>query len=271
MTGARDEGTGMNFMRYDLGNVKAGSTVVVTLDKQAKRPLDGQRAVQQLQGWKAAQVLRRWSETVTGTDHGATDRPLGGGRRHRWAPGRVRVGVDVLAPPTGLLPEMRTARSTLASRIAVREPEDPAGDVLGGQTWDVFLSHASEDKAAVARPLRNALAALGVRVWLDEAQVRLGDSLRRKIDQGIRSSKFGVIVLSEAFFAKGWTNHELDGIVTRNVAGEQSMLPIWHGITAEQVRGYSPSLADKIALSTSNHSIEDIAQQIAQVVTGVAV
>lgn len=258
-------------MRYDLGNVKAGSTVVVTLDKQANvRLMDSG----QFSNFKAGRRHKFYGGgakrspvriTAPRTGHWVVVVDTGG------LPGRVRVGVDVLAPPTGLLPEMRTARSTLASRIAVREPEDPAGDVLGGQTWDVFLSHASEDKAAVARPLRNALAALGVRVWLDEAQVRLGDSLRRKIDQGIRSSKFGVIVLSEAFFAKGWTNHELDGIVTRNVAGEQSMLPIWHGITAEQVRGYSPSLADKIALSTSNHSIEDIAQQIAQVVTGVAV
>jgi hypothetical protein len=50
------------------------------------------------------------------------------------------------------------------------------------------------------------------------------------------------------------------------VAGEQSLLPIWHNLSAEDVRRYSPSLADKVAMSTSDYSIEEIAQQIADVV-----
>lgn len=103
-------------------------------------------------------------------------------------------------------------------------------------------------------------------MWLDKTEIRIGDSLRRKIDQGIRSSRFGVVILSPSFFAKGWTNHELDGLVTRTVAGEQSMLPIWHDVTAENVRDYSPSLADKLALSTAETSIEEIAQQIADAI-----
>ena len=130
----------------------------------------------------------------------------------------------------------------------------------------MFISHASEDKDTVARPLRDALTKLGVTVWLDEAQMRIGHSLRRKIDDGIRSSRFGVVIFSDSFFRKGWTNHELDGLVTRTVAGEQSLLPIWHDLTADEVIAYSPSLADKVAMSTSEYSIEDIAEQIAEVV-----
>jgi hypothetical protein len=107
-----------------------------------------------------------------------------------------------------------------------------------------------------------------VTVWLDEAQMRIGHSLRRKIDEGIRSSRFGVVILSAAFLRKGWTNHELDGLVTRTVAGEQSLLPIWHDLTAEDVRTFSPSLADKVSLSTSQFSIDEIADQIAEVVSG---
>ncbi len=79
-------------------------------------------------------------------------------------------------------------------------------------------------------------------------------------------SRYGVVVLSQSFFAKGWTNHELDGLVTKTVAGEQTLLPIWHDITGDQVRGYSPSLADKVALSTGSTSIEEIADQISEVV-----
>lgn len=96
--------------------------------------------------------------------------------------------------------------------------------------------------------------------------MRIGHSLRRKIDEGIRASRFGVVVLSTSFITKGWPNHELDGLVTRNVAGEQSLLPIWHNLSADDVRRYSPSLVDKVAMSTSEYSIEEIAQQIADVV-----
>ncbi|MFJ3800471.1 toll/interleukin-1 receptor domain-containing protein [Streptomyces sp. NPDC090088] len=153
-----------------------------------------------------------------------------------------------------------------ARSVALHEPEEPADGALGGRTWDVFISHASEDKAVVARPLREALTRLGVSVWLDEAELRIGHSLRRKIDEGIRASRYGVVILSESFFSKGWTNHELDGLVTRNVAGEQSLLPVWHNLSADGVRRYSPSLADKMALSTADYSIDKIAEQIADVV-----
>ena len=154
-----------------------------------------------------------------------------------------------------------------AHAVEVRVPIEPADDVLGGQTWDVFLSHASEDKADVAIPLRDALVALGVAVWLDKTEMRIGHSLRRKIDDGIRSSRFAIVVLSQSFFKKGWTNHELDGLVTRSVTGDrQSILPIWHGVTHADVRQFSPTLADKVALSTIEHEIQAIAEQIADVV-----
>jgi phosphoribosylaminoimidazole carboxylase (NCAIR synthetase) len=64
---------------------------------------------------------------------------------------------------------------------------------------------------------------------------------------------------------KGWTNYELDGIVTRSVTGEQVMLPIWHEVTKSEVLAYSPSIADKVARSTATHTVEEIAKEIAEV------
>lgn len=152
--------------------------------------------------------------------------------------------------------------------VEIRIPVEPEDDVLNGQTWDVFLSHASEDKNDVAIPLRDALTALGITVWLDKSEMRIGSSLRRRIDEGIRSSRFGIAVLSESFFKKGWTNQELDGLVTKSIAGDQqSLLPIWHGVTHADVRKFSPTLADRVALSTDSFEIQDIAEQIADVVS----
>jgi hypothetical protein len=134
--------------------------------------------------------------------------------------------------------------------------------------YDVFISHASEDKEAIVRPLAHALREEGLAVWYDEFELRVGSSLRRSIDAGLANSRFGIVVLSEAFFGKGWTNYELDGLVTRDIASEgaQIILPIWHRVTKDEVIGYSPSLADKLALRTSDQSAEEMAQEIAEVV-----
>jgi hypothetical protein len=132
-----------------------------------------------------------------------------------------------------------------------------------GQTYDVFVSHASEDKDDFVRPLANALVAAGLKVWFDEMTLRIGDSLRQKIDKGLANSRVGLVVLSPAFIKKGWTNYELDGIVTRSVSGEQVLLPIWHNITKQQVMDFSSSIADKVARSTAVHTIDEIASEIA--------
>ena len=117
--------------------------------------------------------------------------------------------------------------------------------------YDVFISHASEDKEAVARPLAMHLQKLGLRVWLDECELTLGDSLRRRIDDGLACSRYGVVVLSPAFFSKEWPNRELDGLVAREDGGEKVILPIWHNVSASDVVRFSPILAAKIAISTS--------------------
>jgi TIR domain len=115
-------------------------------------------------------------------------------------------------------------------------------------------------------PLTNTLRKLNVSVWLDAFELKLGDSRRRKTDDGLVHSRFGVVIRSKAFFAKNWPQYELDGLVTRTVSGEQTILPIWHGITETEVMAASPSLAGKIARSTADFTIEEIAAEIADVV-----
>lgn len=81
-----------------------------------------------------------------------------------------------------------------------------------------------------------------------------------------RISTFGIVVLSRSFFAKGWPQYKLDGIVSRSVSGEQILLPIWHEITKDEVMAQSPSLVDKIARSTAQFTIKEIADESAAVV-----
>ena len=67
---------------------------------------------------------------------------------------------------------------------------------------DVFVYYASEDREAVVGPLAAMLSELGLRVWYDQMELRVGDSLRRKIDDGLTRCRFGVVILSESFFGK---------------------------------------------------------------------
>lgn len=144
--------------------------------------------------------------------------------------------------------------------------DQPREQYIPPWAYDVFVSHAAEDKAEVARPLAIALRELGLSVWYDDFELQVGDILRRKIDAGIAQSRFGVVILSERFFAKDWPQYELDGIVTRHGVGAQNILPIWHRVTKEYIIARSPSLANIIALNTSTLTIAEIAAEIARVV-----
>jgi hypothetical protein len=127
---------------------------------------------------------------------------------------------------------------------------------------DFSISHASEDYETVARPLADELKAQGFRVWLDAFELRLGDSLRAKIDEGLRGSRFGVVILSPAFFSKRWPLQELNGLAAREMSGGRKViLPIAHGMPHASVAQYSPLLADRLSAST-DRGIPAIAREI---------
>lgn len=252
----------MKFIHTDLGSRKAGEIVEVTLSGNA------------------ANVRLMDSSNLSSYKNGRNHRYYGGlankspvrlqiPRAGHWhvavdmqgLRGNVRSSVRVL--PSPLPPLRERPLSDVPGLLRNRPPEDSPDS---SAKYDVFISHASEDKDDIVRPMANALKSEGLSVWFDEFELRIGDSLRRKIDRGLASSRVGLVVLSHAFIAKGWTNYELDGIVTRSVDGQQILLPIWHNISKNEVVDYSPSLADKVARSTATHTVEEIASEIAELI-----
>lgn len=253
---------GQQFVKYQWNGLERGSTVVVTLNTAANVRL------------------------MDGTNFNAYKN----GRRHRYIGGLVRTSpYKISVPHTGTwyltidlvglratsirhsasvepapLPTAQQSRAQPLSGIHHERPTIMPDDE--GQTWDVFVSHASEDKQAVAEPLADELRGRGLDVWLDKTELRIGDSLRRKIDYGLAHSTFGVVILSKSFFAKGWPQYELDGIVGMTINGDQRMLPIWHEISRDEIASQSPSLVDRIARNTAVSTIAEIAEEIAQVV-----
>jgi hypothetical protein len=117
--------------------------------------------------------------------------------------------------------------------------------------WDIFISHASEDRKSVALPLAEALRAAGATVWLDAQELKLGDSLSEKIDDGLSRSRFGAVIVSHAYLSKDWPKKELSGLRAKEENGRPVILPIWHGIERAEVVRFSPTLADALAGDTS--------------------
>ena len=254
----------MNYAYYNLGHQQRANVVEVTLSGSAAN----------------VRLL-----------NSSNYRNYRAGRRHSYYGGLMkRSPANITIPSSGtwyLVVDMQGLRGKVKSSIRVipREVlsplpeyrEKPLSPLLqpiqqepnNGESidyYDAFVSHATEDKEEVARPLANALMEAGLRVWYDEFELRIGDSLRRKIDFGLARSRFGVVVLSPSFFAKKWPQYELDGLVTMEMTGEQTILPLWHRLTKDDVIRESPSLADKIARSTSEFTIQQIADEIADVI-----
>jgi len=261
---------------WDLGNRNRGEIVEVTLRGSGANVLivDGPN----LSNYKAGRAARYIGGLVTRSPYRAAIPSSG-----RWhvivsmegLRGSTNAAVRVLPGP---LPPARQARmgssiasssSSLASiRQAADEYAEEAADALppDEKPYDVFVCHAFADKDEVVRPLAHALREEDLAVWYDEFELAIGSNLRRKIDDGLRRSRFGVVVLSPSFFAGGWKQYELDGLVTLEVSSDrQVILPVWHHVTQADVMRYSPSLASKLARSTSDHSIEEIAAEIAEV------
>jgi hypothetical protein len=136
---------------------------------------------------------------------------------------------------------------------------------MSNYIWDIFLCHASEDKEDVARPLATLLMQNGISVWIDEFEIRLGDSLRQKIDEGLSKSRFGGVILSPNFFAKKWTRAELGALFSRQIGESKVLLPVWHQVSVEDVRQASPLLADIRASSTGN-GIASVVEEITQTI-----
>jgi TIR domain len=148
----------------------------------------------------------------------------------------------------------QSATTTPTKPASPMPPQENAG-------WDFFISHASEDKPEIARPLADALVARGLKVWYDDFSLVVGDSLRQSIDRGLSRSKFGIVILSHHFFAKDWPQKELNALATLEVRGRKVILPLWHKVGPEDVRSYSPLLADRVAIHTKN-SMEDVVAKL---------
>jgi hypothetical protein len=134
--------------------------------------------------------------------------------------------------------------------------------------YDVFISHAWEDKGDFVEDLVAELEKLGIKPWYDKQRITWGDSMRTRIDRGLAGSKFGIAVISPNYIADGkyWTKAELDGLFQLESVNGKTILPIWHNITKKDVIAYSPIIASKLAMTTSTMTPAEIAAEMKKLI-----
>lgn len=179
--------------------------------------------------------------------------------------GYIEISMRSGDPPYSHIQIARPGRRALEAREEVPEQRVESTDRDSRDPYDVFISHASEDKDDLVRPLAEGLSNEGISVWYDEFELQIGDSLRHSIDRGLANSKYGIVVLSEAYFEKDWTQYELNGLVARDMSDEKVVLPVWYQVNKNDVMNNSPTLADKYALRTDGSDILDVIEELLSV------
>ena len=130
--------------------------------------------------------------------------------------------------------------------------------------YDVFISHANADKAAYVDDLKKSLDKLNIQVFYDKDALEGGDNWKDKIMEGVKKAEFAIIVISENFFGREWTEKELSDFLSRqNQNGQKIILPILHGITVAQLQEKYPAVADIQALDSSKYTCDEIALKFA--------
>jgi hypothetical protein len=165
---------------------------------------------------------------------------------------RLNDSADFARAGKSLLSQGGPQTRSIASSVLVATscPTDPE--------FDVFISHSTIDKPYV-EPLVKALEAAGISVWFDKTSMEWGDSLRSEIDRGLAACRYGIVLFSKAFLnKKKWTEHELNALFAKEEPGKKVILPIWHGITREDLIQYSPAFADRLAKNSVTDSYADI-------------
>lgn len=125
--------------------------------------------------------------------------------------------------------------------------------------YDVFISHANKDKSDYVNSLYNTIKKLGVNIFYDAEVLSWGDNWKQVILDGTEKSEFAIIVISENFFGREWTERELNEFLERqNASGQKIVLPLLHNISLDKLKEKYPTLGDIQVISTDRHSKEEI-------------
>lgn len=132
--------------------------------------------------------------------------------------------------------------------------------------YDVFISHAYEDKDPFVNELALALKKNGLKVWYSGFELKIGDSIAENVNAALRDAKYSIVIVSPVYLEKQWAMAELNALFSQE-AERSRILPVLHNISVRQIQKRLPILADRFAIS-SGKNISVIVNKILQVIKG---
>lgn len=130
--------------------------------------------------------------------------------------------------------------------------------------YDVFLSHAYEDKSSFSNELAHALKKAGLKIWYSGFELKVGDPIAESINEALKDARFGIVIISPVYLRKQWAMNELNALFASETAGKK-ILPVYHNIKVADVINAFPLIADRFALS-SDQDMQHIVNSLLQVV-----
>lgn len=127
--------------------------------------------------------------------------------------------------------------------------------------YDVFISHAVEDKLVIANELADRLQKASLKVWYSGRELNAGDSITDTIHQGLNKSRFGIVILSKNYLNKRWTLREFYTLLAREDQDNKVIIPVLTDITPEELAINDLTMADRFALR-SDKGLDYVVEKI---------
>lgn len=204
-------------------------------------------------GEKVAEKIREQRDPATGEFPVVTSYPMG--------EGALRIEVDGTEELHRFLAQRLPEIGFNFKEIAPQEDDDMT---IGSPTTKpvVFLSHATEDNATSKR-IAEALMSKGIDTFYDEWELRSGDSIRRKLEQGLEGCTHFVVLLTSISITKPWVNAEIDAGFIGMVGGKNRFIGLRNGLTPGEVSPFLqtlwlPSISDATFDSDADKLVADI-------------
>jgi hypothetical protein len=269
--GAQDLTTHQTFLLSDVGGAQLGEVTARLHWNFAANATYISFYIPEMPGLECPEVfalnqipeILTWPENKVGVQAGI-------GRERKDARELVFTGQIYLYSERPVAEEHRKRLVTEAKAAGHRLTFRSAEYMNERNKWErprAFISHDSRDKTGIAQPIALQLQKLLCPVWFDEFSLRVGDSLRESIERGLKECSKCILILTPNFLNNtGWSKREYDSIFTRELVEKQRViLPVWHGISVEDVYRFSPILADRLAVQWSL-GVDEVARRLLQAV-----
>ena len=159
-----------------------------------------------------------WKQALIGLEVEGVIEKRGGGKR----PGERSIQPELIPLVEKVLSGWEKEQPTMLSHTALKS----AKTEFTRQRGSIFLSHSHAD-SQFCRRLANDLQERGIRVWIDEAEMQVGDSLIEKISRAIAEMDYVAVVLSANSVKSRWVMKEVAIAMTKEIKGRRvKVLPL---------------------------------------------